>query len=219
MPVVLCTKIRQWMGTTKTLWSHPCPKFSVPRCPESVVWWNTIRRQRVHFTCIFLSWSMCLKWWLWRYITCQTVTISLVLHGFPNVPAEQWDVQFLQEWGRSCNLQMEGVRVTAFLCVYSTDSLVSVSRYKRSITEHSDGGEIILAGGSTTCAGAAFRHHGDLGAEVEAVACHWGLMVFGIRSQKSLHVPPPPLSFNLRLNLDSVWMRSGEKKFQLFLKK
>lgn len=67
---------------------------------------------------------------------------------------------------------VEVVQMTAFLCVYSTDSLVSVSRYKRSITRHSDGGEIILAGGSTTCAGAAFCHHGDLGAEVEAVARH-----------------------------------------------
>lgn len=68
MPVVSCTIIGQWMGTTKTLWSHPCPKVSVPCCSESVVWWNTIRPQRVRFTCIFLSWSMRLKWWLWRYI-------------------------------------------------------------------------------------------------------------------------------------------------------
>lgn len=145
-------------------------------------------------------------------ITCQNIPISLELHGFPHVPAVQWDGQFLQEWRRSCTNGGGGA-------VYSTDSLVSASHYKRSIARHSDGGEVILAGGSATCGRAAFRHHSDLGAEVEAVACHWGLLVLGISSQKSLHVPPPPLSFNLRLNLDSVWMRSGKRKLQLLLLK
>lgn len=51
-------------------------------------------------------------------------------------------------------------------------AVVSVSRYKRSIARHSDGGEVILAGERATCDRAAFRHHSDLGAEVEAVACH-----------------------------------------------
>lgn len=36
----------------------------------------------------------------------------------------------------------------------------------------SDGGEIILAGGGPSCGGAAFGHHGDLGAEVDAIASH-----------------------------------------------
>lgn len=91
-----------------------------------------------------------------------------------------------------------------------------MSRHRRSITQRSDGGEVILAGGSAARGGAAFCHHGDLGAEVEAVACRRGLLVLGVSSQKSLHVPPPPLSFDLRLDLESVCMRSV--KYQYFSK-
>lgn len=105
--------------------------------------------------------------------------------------------------------------MTAFLCVSSTDSLVCVSCHRRSITQCSDGGEVILTGGSAACGGAAFCHHSDLGAEVEAVACHRGLLVLRVSSQKSLHVPPPPLSFDLRLNLESVHEVS---KISLFFK-
>lgn len=36
----------------------------------------------------------------------------------------------------------------------------------------SDGGEIILARGGPSCGRAAFGHHGDLGAEVDAIASH-----------------------------------------------
>ncbi len=78
----------------------------------------------------------------------------------------------------------------------------------RASTQRSDGREVILTGGSTARGGAAFCHHGDLGAEVEAVACHRGLLVLGVSPQKSLHVPPPPLPFDLRLDLESVCMRS-----------
>lgn len=147
-------------------------------------------------------------------------------HHMPNHPHKPWAARFpsCSCWAVRCAVP---TGMTTELhpadggggAEYSTHSLVSVSRYKWSITRHSDGGEVILAGGSATCCWAAFRHHSDLGAEVEAVACHWGLLVLGISSQKSLHVPPPPLSFNLRLNLDSVWMRSGKRKFQLFLLK
>lgn len=69
---------------------------------------------------MFPSWSM-FEMMALTTITCQTIPISLELHGFPHVPAEPWDAQFLQEWRRSCTLQMvEVVRSTAhihwFLC-------------------------------------------------------------------------------------------------------
>ncbi len=78
----------------------------------------------------------------------------------------------------------------------------------RASTQRSDGREVILTGRSTARGGAAFCHHGDLGAEVEAVACHRRLLVLGVSPQKSLHVPSPPLPFDLRLDLESVCMRS-----------
>lgn len=51
------------------------------------------------------------------------------------------------------------------------------------------------------CCGAAFGHHGDLGAEVVAVAAHGGLLVLSISTQKPLQHPPAPLTLNLRLHL------------------
>ncbi len=53
------------------LWSHP---YKV-----NVTWVSSLvkhNQMSIHFTCIFLSWSMWMKEWLWRYIICQMVTMS-----------------------------------------------------------------------------------------------------------------------------------------------
>lgn len=62
---------------------------------------------------------------------------------------------------------------------------------------------MFLAVGSSTCGGATPGQHGDLGAEVVAVATQiLGLLVFGVSfTQKPLHVPPSPLTFHLPLHL------------------
>lgn len=51
------------------------------------------------------------------------------------------------------------------------------------------------------CCRAAFGHHGDLGAEVVAVAAYGGLLVLCVSAQEPLQHPSAPLALNLRLHL------------------
>lgn len=65
----------------------------------------------------------------------------------------------------------------------------------------SDGGEVLLTLGCPACCGAAFGQHGDLGAEVVAVAAYGGLLVLSVSNQEPLQHPSAPLTLNLRLYL------------------
>lgn len=59
-----------------------------------------------------------------------------------------------------------------------------------------------MTGGRTpACFRAASRQHGDLGAEVVAVAAYGGLLVLSVSTQEPLQHPSAPLTLNLRLNL------------------
>lgn len=49
--------------------------------------------------------------------------------------------------------------------------------------------------------GAALSRHGDLGAEVVAVAADGGLLVLGVSPQEPLERPSAPLTLNLCLDL------------------
>lgn len=49
--------------------------------------------------------------------------------------------------------------------------------------------------------GAAFGRHGDLGAEVVAVAAERGLLVLGVSPQEPLQPPSAPLTLHLCLDL------------------
>lgn len=61
----------------------------------------------------------------------------------------------------------------------------------------------MAGGGFPTCFRAAPRQHGDLGAEVVAVADR-GVLVFGVRAHVPLQVPPSPLPLDLSLDLQQI---------------
>lgn len=65
----------------------------------------------------------------------------------------------------------------------------------------SDGREVLLTLGRPACGGAAFGQHGDLGAEVIAVAADGWLLVLSVSAQEPLQHPSAPLTLNLRLHL------------------
>lgn len=60
---------------------------------------------------------------------------------------------------------------------------------------------MLAALGRPSDGGAAFGRHGDLGAEVVAVAADGGLLVLGVSPQEPLQHPSAPLTLNLRLDL------------------
>lgn len=60
---------------------------------------------------------------------------------------------------------------------------------------------MLLAGGRPARRRAAFSHHGDLRAEVVAVAADGRLLVLGVGAQEPLQHPSAPLTLNLRLHL------------------
>lgn len=60
---------------------------------------------------------------------------------------------------------------------------------------------MLAALGRPSGGGAAFDRHGDLGAEVVAVAADGGLLVLGVSPQEPLQGPSAPLTLNLRLDL------------------
>lgn len=65
----------------------------------------------------------------------------------------------------------------------------------------SDGREVLLALRRSVRCRAALGHHGDLGAEVVAVAAYGGLLVLCVSAQEPLQHPSAPLTLNLRLHL------------------
>lgn len=66
-------------------------------------------------------------------------------------------------------------------------------------------GEVIVAGGRSPVGfGAAPRQHGDLGAEVVAAAADRRVLIFGVGAHVPLQVPPPPLPFDLPLDLRKI---------------
>lgn len=60
---------------------------------------------------------------------------------------------------------------------------------------------MLLKRGRTARAGAALSEHGDLGAEVVAIAAYGGLLVLSVGAQEPLQHPSAPLTLNLRLYL------------------
>lgn len=58
-----------------------------------------------------------------------------------------------------------------------------------------------MARGRPAGCGAAFSHHGDLGAEVVAVTADGGLLVLRVSAQEPLKHPSAPLTLNLCLDL------------------
>lgn len=65
----------------------------------------------------------------------------------------------------------------------------------------SDGREVLLTLRGPPCCRAAFGKHGDLGAEVVAVAAYGRLLVLSVSNQEPLQHPSAPLTLNLRLHL------------------
>lgn len=65
----------------------------------------------------------------------------------------------------------------------------------------SDGGEVLLTLRRPVCRRAAFGQHGDLGAEVVAVAADGRLLVLCPCTQEPLQHPSAPLTLDLRLYL------------------
>lgn len=63
----------------------------------------------------------------------------------------------------------------------------------------SDGREVLLTRRRPARSRAAFGQHGDLSAEVVAVAADGGLLVLHVRAQEALQHPSAPLTLNLRL--------------------
>lgn len=55
--------------------------------------------------------------------------------------------------------------------------------------------------GCAASLGAAASQHGDLRAEVVAIAAHGWVLVFGVRTQKPFEVPSPPFPLDLSLDL------------------
>lgn len=60
---------------------------------------------------------------------------------------------------------------------------------------------MLVARGRPAGCGAAFSHHGDLGAEVVAVTADGGLLVLCVSAQEPLQHPSAPLTLNLCLDL------------------
>lgn len=52
--------------------------------------------------------------------------------------------------------------------------------------------------------GAVPGQHGDLGAEVVAAAADRRVLIFGVGAHVPLQVPPPPLPFDLPLDLRKI---------------
>ena len=72
---------------------------------------------------------------------------------------------------------------------------------------------MLLAGGGAPRGGAALGQHGDLGAEVVAVAAHGGRLVLGVGgAQEPLQHPPAPLPPHLRLHLRRAAPRVTEEE-------
>lgn len=61
--------------------------------------------------------------------------------------------------------------------------------------------ELSLEAGAAARLWRALGQHGDLGAEVGAVAAQGRVVVLHVRAQEPLQVPPPPLPLELSLNL------------------
>lgn len=73
----------------------------------------------------------------------------------------------------------------------------------------SDGRQVLAALGRPSGRGAAFSRHGDLGAEVVAVAADGGLLVLGVSPQEPLQHPSAPLTLNLCLDLKEPRGQTG----------
>lgn len=71
--------------------------------------------------------------------------------------------------------------------------------------------ELSLEAGAAARLGRALGQHGDLGAEVGAVAAQGRVVVLHVRAQEPLQVPPPPLPLELSLHLG---MEKTEKAAQ-----
>ncbi len=183
------------------LWSHP---YNV-----NITWVSSlVKHNQMSKSPFYVHISLLIDVyeWLWRCIICQTVTMSCM---FPS--HSYWAVRCTVPTGMMAEQQPadDGGGLGDSLSVCIEHRLIGFCLIiDRASTQCSDGREVILTGRSTARGGAAFCHHGDLGAEVEAVACHRRLLVLGVSPQKSLHVPSPPLPFDLRLDLESVCMRS-----------
>lgn len=63
--------------------------------------------------------------------------------------------------------------------------------------------ELGLEAGAAARLWRALGQHGDLGAEVGAVAAQGRVVVLHVRAQEPLQVPPPPLPLELSLDLDT----------------
>lgn len=86
--------------------------------------------------------------------------------------------------------------------VMASHSLILVWQYHVIVDDRLDcDGRFVLTRRGTTSLGAAASQHGDLRAEVVAVAAHGRVLVFGVGTQKSFEVPssPFPLDFSLDL--------------------
>lgn len=73
----------------------------------------------------------------------------------------------------------------------------------------SDDRQVLAALGRPPDRGAAFRRHGDLGAEVVAVAADGGLLVLGVSPQEPLQHPSAPLTLHLCLDLKEPRGQTG----------
>lgn len=74
----------------------------------------------------------------------------------------------------------------------------------------SDGREVLLTLRCPVCCRAAFCQHGDLGAEVVAIAAYGGLLILCVSTQEPLQHPSAPLTLNLRLHLKEVGKQDEE---------
>lgn len=63
---------------------------------------------------------------------------------------------------------------------------------------------MLLTRRSSSCRGAAFGQHGDLGAEVVAVAPDRRLLVLSVSAQEPLQHPSAPLTLHLGLHLQET---------------
>lgn len=86
--------------------------------------------------------------------------------------------------------------------VMASHSLILVWQYHVIVDDRLDcDGRFVLTRRGAASLGAAASQHGDLRAEVVAVAAHGRVLVFGVGTQKSFKVPSSPFSLDFSLDL------------------